>query len=95
LELEADRLNRLQQRLKRAIFTRLQSAQQEQLRLKERCQALDPRLVLQRGYALVRDTHGAIVRDSDHLVVGEELSIELGQGQVKVKVIEVNDGKKD
>lgn len=95
LELEVDRLNRLQQRLKRAIFTRLQSAQQEQLRLKERCQALDPRLVLQRGYALVRDNHGSIVRDSDNLVMGEELSIELGQGQAKVKVIEVNDGKKD
>ncbi len=46
IELEADRLAGLQQRLKRAIIGRLEVAEQEQLRLKERSQALDPALVL-------------------------------------------------
>lgn len=95
LDLEADRLTSLQQRLRRVMNTRLQAAQQEQLRLKERCQALDPRLVLQRGYALVRQNHPAIVRDSASLVIGEELSIQFGKGQAIVKVIEIGNGKKE
>jgi exodeoxyribonuclease VII large subunit len=92
IELEVDRLTGLQQRLKLAIIGRLEAAEQEQLRLKERIQALDPSLVLQRGYALVRAKNGSIVRDGDSLVVGDELSIQFGAGQTKVRVIE--NGKK-
>jgi exodeoxyribonuclease VII large subunit len=92
LELETARIERLTQRLKLAIAGRLQTARQEQLRLTERLKAIDPRLVLQRGYALVRDNHEKIVRDGDRLVVGAELSIQFGQGQAKVRVIEI-DGK--
>lgn len=94
LDLEVDRLNLLQQRLRLAMSGRLAAARQQQLRLVERSQALDPRLVLQRGYSLVRQ-QGAIVRDSASLVVGEDLSIELGRGQAKVRIIEVEHGKKE
>ena len=93
LALEIDRLNGLQQRLQRAIAAKLQIVSQQQSHLRERCQTLDPRLVLQRGYALVRQTNGTLVRDSDRLVVGEELAIQLGRGRVKVSVIEVDRGK--
>jgi exodeoxyribonuclease VII large subunit len=94
LELETARIERLTQRLKLAIAGRLQTAQQEQLRLTERLNAIDPRLVLQRGYALIRQQDGAIVRDSANLLVGEDLSIQFGQSQAKVRVIEI-DGKED
>jgi exodeoxyribonuclease VII large subunit len=92
LKQEQDRLKLLQQRLRRAIAGKLQFAQQEQLRLRDRCQALDPQLVLQRGYALVRQNSGEIVRDSHQLAIGTELSIQLGTGQAKVTVIEINNG---
>ena len=94
LELEADRLKGLQQRLRRAITGKLQSTHKEQLHLRERCQALDPRLVLQRGYALVRQNNGEIVRDTEGLVIGAELSVQFGQGQAKLRVIEIDGGKK-
>jgi len=94
LELAADRLKGLQQRLRRAITGKLQSAHTEQLHLRERCQALDPRLVLQRGYALVRQNNGEIVRDTDVLVLGAELSVQFSQGQAKLRVIEIDGGKK-
>lgn len=90
LELETERIARLSQRLKLAIAGRLQTARQEQLRLTERLQAVDPRLVLQRGYALVRDNHGKIVRDGDLLTIGAELSIQFGNGRVKVRVVEID-----
>jgi ribosomal 50S subunit-recycling heat shock protein len=41
---------------------------------------------------LVREKNGSIVRDGDNLVVGDELSIQFGTGQTKVRVIE--NGKK-
>lgn len=94
LELEANRLRGLQQRLRRAIVGRLQSAQKEQLHLRERCQALDPRLVLQRGYALVRQNNGEIVRDTEGLVIGAELSVQFSKGQAKLRVVEIDGGKK-
>ena len=73
----------------------MEFAQQSQLRLRERSQALDPQLVLQRGYALVRQNRGEIVRDSHQLELGTELSIQLGTGQAKVTVIEINHGQKE
>ncbi len=84
-----------QQRLRRAITAKLELTQQSQLHLRERCQALDPQLVLQRGYALVRQNSGEIVRDSHNLAIGAELSIQLGTGQAKVTVIEINNGQKE
>jgi exodeoxyribonuclease VII large subunit len=95
LALEQVRLKQLQQRLRLAIAAKLEFAQQEQLRLRDRCQALDPQLVLQRGYALVRQNSGEIVRNSCNLAIGAELSIQLGAGQAKVTVIEINNGQKE
>ncbi len=95
LGLEQHRLKQLQQRLRRAITAKLELTQQSQLHLRERCQALDPQLVLQRGYALVRQNSGEIVRDSQNLAIGAELSIQLGTGQAKVTVIEINNGQKE
>ncbi len=95
LALEQVRLKQLQQRLRRAIAAKLEFTQQEQLRLRDRCQALDPQLVLQRGYALVRQNSGEIVRDSHKLAIGTELSIQLGTGQAKVTVIKINHGQKE
>jgi exodeoxyribonuclease VII large subunit len=95
LVLEQNRLRQLQQRLRLAITAKLASAQRSQLHLRERCQALDPQLVLQRGYALVRQNSGEIVRDSHNLAIGAELSIQLGTGQAKVTVIEINYGQKE
>jgi exodeoxyribonuclease VII large subunit len=94
LELERERTCRLCQRLKLAIAGRLQTARQEQLQLTARLNALDPRLVLQRGYALVRDNNEEIVRDRDNLAIGAELSLQFDNGRVKVRVVEI-DGKKD
>jgi exodeoxyribonuclease VII large subunit len=89
LNVEIDQLAGLKQRLRLAIDRRLEIAQQEQLRLRERSKALDPSLVLRRGYALVRRENQQVVRDSGDLVVGEELRIQFGKGKtIKVRVID-------
>ncbi|NEP15622.1 MAG: exodeoxyribonuclease VII large subunit [Leptolyngbya sp. SIO4C1] len=75
-----------QQRLQQCLIQRLQQAQQQQQRLRETLAALDPDAVLRRGYALVRQTSGAIATQADTLAVGELLSVQLAQGQLYVRV---------
>ena len=43
----------------------------------------------------MRDNSGAIVRTSENLVIGAELSIQFGNGQAKVSIVEIGDGKED
>jgi exodeoxyribonuclease VII large subunit len=93
LAAERERLARLRHRLRRAIDAQIQTATQEQLRLTERLQALDPRSILQRGYAVVRQQNGTIVRQSDRLRLGEELEIQLDRGRIGVRVLEIADGQ--
>lgn len=69
---------------------RLRQADQHCQFLRQKLATLDPNHVLKRGYAAVRSADGAIVRSAASVVVGEELQIQLGEGQVKVKVTKIN-----
>lgn len=59
---------------------RLASAQQT-------LEALSPKKILNRGYALVRDESGALVKNALDLNKGDRLVLELGQGGAHVEVI--------
>ncbi len=79
------------QQLIRATTVRLERSLQHVEMLRQKLATLDPKAVLQRGYAVVRLENGAIARSAVELTVGLELSVQLGQGEVKVKVVDVND----
>ena len=70
---------------------RSQQATQHLELLRQKLVSLDPKAVLQRGYAVVRREDGAIARSTTELAVGDDLLIQLGQGGVKVKVMEMKD----
>ncbi len=78
----------LRHRLLQATSWRLQRETQHCQMLRQKLATLDPKAVLQRGYAVVRKD-GAIARSTNQLQLGEELNIQLEQGEVKVKVIEI------
>jgi exodeoxyribonuclease VII large subunit len=91
IELETEHLQGLETRLKRFPFTSpqlLQATSRCQL-LRQKLLALDPRSVLQRGYAIVRAKDDIIVRSTDNLATEQELKIQLGRGAVKVKITEI------
>ncbi|AFY75572.1 MAG: exodeoxyribonuclease VII large subunit [Hydrococcus sp. C42_A2020_068] len=91
IDLESKRLEQLETRLKRFPSTSpqlLQATARCQL-LKQKLMALDPRAVLQRGYAVVREENDTIVRSSSNLAREQTLKIQLGQGVIKVKIIEI------
>ncbi|TFL11434.1 exodeoxyribonuclease VII large subunit [Pusillimonas caeni] len=50
-------------------------------------EALNPRKILNRGYAIVRDESGALVKNALDLNKGDRLVLELGQGGADVEVI--------
>ncbi|MDZ8050260.1 MAG: exodeoxyribonuclease VII large subunit [Aulosira sp. ZfuVER01] len=88
---EVQRLTWKRQQLVQATKRRSQQASQHLEMLRQKLVTLDPKAVLQRGYAVVRQENGAIARSAQELAVGDELVIQLGQGEVKVKVKEVKD----
>jgi exodeoxyribonuclease VII large subunit len=48
--------------------------------------ALSPIAILNRGYALVFDTNGRLVKDAARLVPGDDISARLARGQVRARV---------
>ena len=82
-----------QQRLMQATRVRSQQAGQHCQLLQQKLETLDPKAVLKRGYAVVRQENGAIARSSNELAPGQKISIQLSQGQVKVQVTEIVDLK--
>ncbi len=59
------------------------------LMLKQKLEADDPHAVLKRGFSVVRQTDGEIILDSNKLNSEQELTIQLPQGTIKVKVSEI------
>jgi exodeoxyribonuclease VII large subunit len=53
-------------------------------------EALSPVAILNRGYALVFDANGQLVKDSAQLRTGEELSARLARGQVRARVTAID-----
>ncbi|MBD2254133.1 exodeoxyribonuclease VII large subunit [Nostoc parmelioides] len=91
LQQEAQKLDWQRQRLWQLTMGRSQQAKQHLELLRQKLSSLDPKAVLQRGYAVVKKENGAIARSADELAVGNELFIQLAQGEVKAKVIEVEE----
>jgi len=85
----------LQNRLKRlpATSRTLRQATGKLEVLQEKLSALNPAAVLQRGYAAVIQSDGTIVRTTDGLELGEELTVRLSRGVLKVKIVEVLDAE--
>jgi len=88
---EIQALSWKRQRVVQATTRQLQQATQHVEVLRQKLTTLDPKAVLQRGYAVVRQENGAIARSVEELVVGQELWVQLSEGEVKVEVMEVKD----
>lgn len=57
-----------------------------------RLEALDPIRILSRGYAVVRDGSGAVVRDARAVGPGDAIAVQLAHGTVAARVEDVRDG---
>ncbi len=80
------RLDAAEKRLFRAGPTHLAAARFEHDSLRLRLDALSPLAVLERGYALVEDEAGGVVRDAARLAPGQRLKTRLGRGSFQSQV---------
>lgn len=55
--------------------------------LKEKLDGADPKAILQRGYSVVTDEYGAIIRDVTELKPDQTVNIEAAKGQAKARII--------
>jgi exodeoxyribonuclease VII large subunit len=79
----------MRQRLMQQTSQRMQQATQHCQLLQQKLSTLDPEAVLRRGYALVRQTDGSVARSTSELALGQDLHVQLAQGQIKVRVSEI------
>ncbi|MGF1675702.1 MAG: exodeoxyribonuclease VII large subunit [Rivularia sp. (in: cyanobacteria)] len=91
VEQEITVLNWKREKLLQAVNSKSQESKQRLEVLRQKLIALNPRAVLQRGYAVVRKENGIIARNASELNIGEEILIQLNQGAAKVKVIKIKD----
>jgi exodeoxyribonuclease VII large subunit len=78
----------LRQRLRQVTGQQLHDAELHCQMLRQKLVSLDPTAVLQRGYAVVRQGQGTLVRSSAQVQPGEPLTLQLAEGWLQVQVIE-------
>lgn len=83
---EAQTIAWKRQQLLQTTDQRLQSAVQHCHLLRQKLATLDPAAVLRRGYAVVRHNQ-TLLRSAAHVEPGQELMVQLAQGQLRVKVL--------
>ena len=88
---EAQVLGWMRQRLIQRNGDQLQQAIQHTQLLQQKLNTLDPQAVLKRGYAVVRSVNGNIVRSADTLALGQDLLVQLAEGQATVTVKQILD----
>ena len=65
------------------------------LAFNDRLRALSPKLVLERGYALVRSPDGTFVRSADKLKTGDTVTLEFATGEADATVTTTRRGGSD
>ncbi|MDL1909041.1 exodeoxyribonuclease VII large subunit, partial [Betaproteobacteria bacterium PRO1] len=90
-EVAAHRLDAAAQGLRRAAQEQLARRDEHLARLAASLALVSPQAVLARGYAIVQDRAGRVVRASAEAAVGEALSVTLARGALWVEVRETVD----
>jgi exodeoxyribonuclease VII large subunit len=76
-----------------ATHTRLLHSRAALERQTASLEALSPVAILNRGYALVFDANGQLVKDAAQLAAGNEMSARLARGEVRARVTAVKPGE--
>jgi len=85
-------LDRSRTALDDAIVSRVHDRRRHTLALADRLRALSPKLVLERGYALVRGPEGRFVRSAASLAAGAHVTLEFAKGEADATVTKIRSG---
>ena len=93
IENKSTQMKQLQHLMDIGLQGILKSYQQHVLGLQNSLAQLNPHNVLARGYALVQNSSGEIVKNSQQLNVGESVKITLHIGEANAKIITYKSNK--
>lgn len=82
LELQRDKLMQLQRSLQQHMHWNLETISQHALRLKDQLLALSPTRIVERGYAIVTNQKGQVMRTIDDVKIGETITTQLKGGMI-------------
>ncbi len=89
IEIKANQINQLKHRMDIALQRHFETWQQTLLRLKNSLEQLSPQAVLARGYAMVHDETGKIIKSAQQLKTGNHVSIIFERGSADATVIRI------
>jgi exodeoxyribonuclease VII large subunit len=91
LPLLAQRLNHQQQRLQRAIEQRCERDETRLHHLGRALHAVSPLATLERGYAILFEATGQVLRSVQHVAIGTPLRARLADGELALRVSKPGD----
>jgi len=84
---EDERICSYGSRLKLAFVNKISAMEANVALLESRILSADPRSILSRGYTLLTDARGVVVKSASALSKGDEISVYLKDGKIKAKVL--------
>lgn len=88
LELQRVTLQDVRRRMQQQLMHLISSERQKVEHLRTQVRSLSPAATMDRGYAIVLTTEGAIVREEHQVGIGELMEIRLAQGQLTAQRME-------
>jgi exodeoxyribonuclease VII large subunit len=88
LQRMTERLDDRTKALKNGLYNHLERADDDLLVFRSRLETLNPFAVLDRGYAVVTDSQGALVHSSESLAPGDRVRIRFARGAAKAVIEE-------
>lgn len=85
------KLNHLLSSINTHTSNKLKSSEERLKALNEKLEVLNPTSILDRGYSIVFDENGNIIKDVKNLKIDESINIKLGSGSIRAKVEEIKD----
>ncbi|MFZ0632714.1 MAG: exodeoxyribonuclease VII large subunit [Acidobacteriaceae bacterium] len=84
-----ERLAALEDGMRRLVQERLRSRREREAGLTRELAALSPLAVLGRGYALVYDEQGRLIKESEAVTEGQSITTRLARGRIRSRVSQV------
>lgn len=84
---EDERLSSYGNRFTLAFSAKISALESQLALLETRIKAADPRNVLSRGYTLLTNSAGVVLKSAESVSKGDEITIYLSDGQIKAKVL--------
>lgn len=84
---EDERLSSYENRLRLAFSAKISAMESRIALIESRIRDADPRNILSRGYTLLTNSEGVVLKSADSVSSGDEIIIYLSDGQIKAKVL--------